>query len=325
MPNIARTTPQPAVHASPAAKTKVLLVRQPVKSVRKSDEPDRTMIRIVVGVITALGTIATVWLIGHLGYRLGFAPMMRVPELSAPGGQALANGTFMLISMPRVILQAGIDQPMWLMLGFALIAIPAATLGAIGPTAPGGPRPKPAAVFLAMTGAVAAGLNAIALLWWTVSPFRSSLLRQLPFDPSDAAAWLDNLQTVSGLDVLGVIAAALWVVVAMRLPIPLWLRGVSASACLFSLIVAAVAMSMSNAAVAQIIAPRSVCILDEPATAAGSQQATRLVIGFTPRALATLHVTNNRTVIELRDRPAVLEVIAAQSIVDYLNERAIRE
>src|SRR5688572_19993570 len=112
MTNLARTTPRPPARAASSSKTKVLLVRQPVKSVRRSDEPDRAAYQLALGVIVALGIIGAVWLMGFLGYRLGFADLIRVRDLELDVGGGLATGTLMLISMPRVILQAGIDQPM---------------------------------------------------------------------------------------------------------------------------------------------------------------------------------------------------------------------
>lgn len=320
MPNIARTTPRPAVRTSaPSSKTKVLLVRQPVKSVRKSDEPDRTMLRLAIGLIVALGTIAAVWLIGHLGFRLGFADAVRVRELQLDAAGGLATGTLMLISMPQMILQAGIDQPIGLMAGFALIAIPSAILGAIGPSAPGGPKPKPAVVAMSLMGAIVAVLNGMGMIAWTISPYRNNLMYELPFNPAAAQTWLANLQTVGGLDVLGAIAAALWVVVAMRLRVPLWLRGISVSACFFALVVMTVAMSMSNATASMISVDRSVFFLDD-----GSLE-TRLVIGDTPHALATLTVRGDQTFIELRSRPETLEIVGKQSIVEYLRQQAPRE
>ena len=42
---------------------------------------------------------------GYLGFRLGFAPMVRMPELLAEPGEGLATGTMMLISVPSVILR----------------------------------------------------------------------------------------------------------------------------------------------------------------------------------------------------------------------------
>ena len=77
----------------------------------------------------ALGIVGAVWMIGHLGFRLGFAPLMRVPDLAANNGDALATGTMMLISIPRVMFHAGLAMPFWLMIGFVMIAFPAACLG----------------------------------------------------------------------------------------------------------------------------------------------------------------------------------------------------
>ncbi len=81
---------------SGSSRTRVLLVRQPVKSVRRSDEPDRSSFRLAIGVIVAVGVVAVVWLMGYVGYRLGFAPLVRVPELLGEPGGGLATGTLMV-------------------------------------------------------------------------------------------------------------------------------------------------------------------------------------------------------------------------------------
>lgn len=320
MPNITRTKSRQSL---PATKTKIVLVRQPVKSVRRTDEIDRTPLRLAIGVIVALGVVGVVWLLGYLGYRLGFAPLVRVPDLAIDGsGGGLVTGAMMLIALPKVILYAGMAEPMWLMLGFVLIAIPAASLGAVKPRALGGPRPKQAAVVLSSLGAAAAMLNGAAMIAWTVSPWRARYLGELPFNPALAEAWQENLRIASGLDVLATVAAALWVVVTMRLTIPLWLRALAASASLFALVVVAVAMSMSNAAAAQIDAHRSVFFLDD-----GSLQ-PQLVIGYTPQSLAALGISGQQPamcIVELRDRPEVLIVIGRQSIVEYMISRAARD
>ena len=339
MANLARTKPRPPVRSiaapPPPNKTKILLVRQPVKSVRRADEPDRTALRLAIGVITALGIVGVVWLMGYLGWRLGFAPMMRVPDLRIEGSGGIATGTLMLIGLPRVILEAGIAQPMWLMAGFALICVPAASLGAIKPPVRGGPRPKAAIMVLLYTGAIFAMINAIALLWWTVSPFRNQFVTELPFRPDQTAAWLDNMRIVGGLDALAVIAAALWVVVAMRVAVPLWLRALASSVCLFVLVVLTVAFSISNATITQLMTDRSVFLDDE-----GSLD-PQLVVGFTPEYLVTLGVERTApvrrpstqpafnsagdptdpdliTVVEMTDRSATLSVYRRQSIIDFL-------
>lgn len=346
MANLARAKPRPPVRsiaapAPSAAKTKILLVRQPVKSVRRSDEADRTAVRLAIGVITALGIVGVVWLMGYLGWRLGFAPIMRVPDLRIEGSGGIATGTLMLVGLPRVILEAGIIQPMWLMAGFALICVPAASLGAIKAPVHGGPRLKPAIVTMLYVGAIFAMLNAIALMWWTVSPFRNQYVTEIPFRPDQAASWLENLRIVGGLDALGLVAAALWVVVAMRLAVPVWLRALASSVCLFVLVVLAVAFSITNATITQVTTERSVFLDDE-----GSLD-PQLVVGFTPEYLVSLHVEQTApvrrpapverpesgpaptdadliTVIEMTDRPAKLTVFRRQSIIDYMLTTSVR-
>jgi hypothetical protein len=328
MPNLTRTTDRsgttPATTSAAASSTRILLVRQPVKSVRASEEPNRAALHLAIGVISALGAVGLVWLMGYLGFRMGFAPVMRVPDLLAEPGNGLVTGTMILISVPQVILQAGLSQPGFLMLAFAMIAIPAASLGAIAPSTPGGPRPSREAVIVSYAGAIAAALNGVALLTWTVSPFRSSFVTELPFSPPTpehpnvVQHWIEDLQTLAGLDVLAVISAALWVVVIMRLVIPLWLRVLTASMCFFSLCVVLVAMSMSGAAAAQIASERSLIFIDD-----GSLD-PRLLLGSTRQSMAVLMIDDQATLVELRDRPANLTVVGRQSIVDFLESRATK-
>jgi hypothetical protein len=295
-----------------------------VRSVRQSDEPDGRGLRLAVGVAATVGLLAGLWLMGYLGFRLGFAPAVRLPELMGGLGDGLATGTLMIISIPRVILRAGMAEPGWLMAGFALIAIAAAGISAVGPRTPGGPRPSTAAVTFSRAGAIGAAINTFLLIWWTASDLRNDKVGELPFEPEHAAVWLGNLRTVAGLDVLAVIAAAVWVVLVLRLAIPLWLRAMAATASFFALGVVTVAMSMSNAAAAQIEAPRSAVFLGDGSLGAA------LLLGFTPLHVATLRVDTGAAVVELHDRSTVMTVIGRQSIVGLLdgaaeNQRRVRE
>jgi len=201
--------------------------------------------------------------------------------------------------------------------GFVLIAIPAASLGAVKPLQPGGPKVKPAIVAISFAGAILGMINAVALLWWTVSPLRLELIRELPFDFTDLDLWLDNLRLAAGMDALATVAAALWVVMAMKLAIPRWMRGLSASACFFALVVVTVAMAMSNATVSQVHAGRSVYFADD-----GSLD-ERLVVGFTPQSMVSLRVENFRAIIDVSDKPASLTVVGTQSIAGYLDQRKL--
>jgi len=309
MPNITRTTSRPS-----SPKSKLLIVRQPVKSVGRHDHHERTPLRLAIGVIVALGVIISVWLLGHLGYRLGFAPLVRAPDLLGEPGSGLVTGTLIVISVPRVIFRAGLAQPFWLMVAFAMIALPAASLAAAKPLAPGGPRPKKEITYLASIGALLALLSAAALIWWTGSSARMSLVGALPINPAHALQWHHNLQTAAGLDVLAVVTAALWVVLALRLPIQLWLRAITASAAFFTLVVVSVAMAMTNAASAQIAQPRSLCAFH------GDLATTRVILGSTPQHTATLLVTDDLAIVELHHSPDAIAVTARQSIVNYLTD-----
>ena len=275
--------------------------------------------------IVAVGVVAAVWLMGFLGYRLGFAPLVRVRDLLAEPSGGLATGTIMLISIPRVILTAVIAQMIMFMIGFLLIAIPGAGLAAVRSYPRGGPRVPTIVTVFSHLGAVASALNGIGLIWWTASSFRNALVDVLPFAVTDGQTWLENLEVVSGLDVLAVISAACWAVLVMRLTLPVWLKSLAASFAFFTLVVVTVAMSMSNATVAQIRTPRSVFIADDESADA------RLLVGNTSEHFVVLRVVPGgmrgdtpMVVVELVDRPNTLTVIGTQSMIDYLNERVPR-
>lgn len=299
-----------------APRTKVLLVRQPSRPARRIEHREKTPLHLAIGVIVGVGVIGAVWLMGFLGFRLGFAPLVRVRELLAEPSGGLATGIIMLISMPRVILQAGMAQTPAFMLAFLLIAVPGASLAAVRSYPAGGPRIPTIVFVFSCIGAAASALNGIALIWWTVSAFRNGMVDELPFFATDAARWLADLETVSGLDALATVSAACWVVLVMRLPIPLWLKSLATTFAMFTLVVVTVATSMSNATVAQITARRSIYLADDGAVDA------RLLLGSTRDHHAIMRVENGAVAVELIDRPTTLTVIDTKSIVDYLEDAA---
>jgi len=314
MKPLARANPKPG------PRTKVLLVRPAggIRSVRKSDEPDRAAYKLAMGVIVAVGTVAAVWLMGYVGFRLGFAPLIDVPQLHVSPGAGLITGTMMFISIPQVIILAGLAQPMWLMLGFLFIAIPAAGISATKPHTPGGPRPTSAAVVFSYAGAIAAALNTLIVVAWTASIVRNSRIDQMRVDPRDMTQWLADLTSVAGLDALAVIVSALWVVLVLRLAIPLWLRALAATASFFTLIIATVAMSMSNASVAELQKPRSEVFLDD-----GSVD-TRLLLGSATGQLVTMRISMGVAIVELGPSTGTMTVMGRQSIVGLLEKAAER-
>ena len=287
-----------------ASRTRQALVPQPTSGLH-------------LGVIVAVGVIALVWLMGYLGYRLGFAGLIRVPDLIGEPGSGLATGAMIVIGIPRMVVSAGLEHPIALFLGFTAIAIPAGALGAARPTVPGGPRHKPAVTLIANIGATAAMLAGAGLIWWTSSPARLDLLQALPADPAGAEMWRAGVETAAGLDVLGMVAAALWLVLVYRLPIALWFRVLAATSAFFTLVVMIVATSISNGSAAHLASVRSHgTITTADGAAAG---APRLVIGSTPHHTVTLVNSNGVATVELRSLDETVQVSRRESIVGFLN------
>ena len=46
-----------------------------------TSQTTRTMLRLAIGLIVAGGVIGVVWLLGHLGFTRGFAPLVRPAHL----------------------------------------------------------------------------------------------------------------------------------------------------------------------------------------------------------------------------------------------------
>lgn len=306
--------------ASPAIPTTATPVRRDAIAPRA----DRLPVRMLIGLVVAVGGVALAWLMGAIGHRLGFAMAMRLPELDTGGTRALATGIMLLVGIPGMVLEAGIRQPMWLLAGFLLLAFPAGGLAAAAPTPRGDGPENPVHAALANIGAVLGMLTAAGLLWWTGSPVRIGLMRPMPADPDTAAAWPVDLSTAAGLDVLAVIVAALWVVLVFRLPVPGWLRALSATACLFGLVVSVVALSVSGGTATQVTAQRSV--VGRPvAEASAESPAPMLLLGRAGDRDAVLVSTDGRLEVELTALPAELRILGRASIADAARDAAGRD
>jgi hypothetical protein len=307
-----RATSSPRTSARPSSR--VVLVRQPVRSVRKTDEQDRGLFKLFIGVLVVLGVMTAVWLIGQLGWRLGFAPAMRVPELACSFDTALAAGAAALVSVPRVIIIAGMSHTFLMMVGFLFIAIPAAAHSAIKQYTPGGPRVPTIVQVASFTGAITAMITALLLVWWTASQHRVALMGELPLQPRDVGVWIENLETAAGLDALATIAMALWAVLTMRLVLPTWMKSLAACFSFFSLAIIIVAMSISTVTASQAHLGRSLALLNDEA-----DNHWRLVIGATRHQTASMLAESDSVIVETRDQPSAMQIVGKQSIVEFLD------
>lgn len=270
---------------------------------------------VALGVVVALGVLALVWITGHLGYRLGFATAVMVPELDAATGDALSTGVRMLIAVPGAILAAGLLEPIWLLVAMLAVALPAGALPAARPRVRGGPLPNRVFDVLAQVGAAAVLLAAALVVAWTGAGARTALLAPLPADPDALAAWSRGLQAAAGLDVMAGVSAALWTVLAFRLPIARWMRAIAASAALFALVVATTAMAISGGTAAQVATVRSV-VVPAAATdgAADADRAPALLLGHTAAARALLVRGDTGHEIVLTPADAELRVVGRASL-----------
>jgi len=282
--------------------------------VRAIQGRSRTPLRLAFGLTVTVGVVAVVWLMGFLGLSVGFAPLLGLPLLEWGPGVGLVTGMHMLAAVPRVIIQAGVGAPTWLIIGFMLVAFPAAGITAAGPHPTGGSLHPSIAMVFSWAGAAGAALNAAAITWWTASQTRGDMIEGLPAHADQTESWLDNLQTAAGLDVVAVIASVLWVVLVMRLAIPAWLRALAASAGFVGLVVAAVAMSMSNGAATEFQKARSVVTFHD-----GPSEA-RLLVGFTPNHAVTLHLAHGAARIELHDATTTMIVVGNRSIAEMMEQ-----
>lgn len=301
--------------ASGGGGTRVVLVRQPVRNVSPSGEPSPLPVRLAIGVIAVLGGMGLLWLLGTLGYHLGFARTIGMPGLDAPAGGSIITAIVLLMSVPMTILRAGIAQPLWLMVGFVAIAVPAGAMAAVRPASPGGPRPHVLTVVFSYTSAAAAIAMSVLFAWWVVSPLRGSLLQPFPGMVDDVPRWLADMQLAAGADVLAVVSMGLWVVLAMRVVIPRWLRGLAATATIVAMVIAAAAMAISSGSVSQIRQQQYATTLSDRGDAV-------LILGRQHDRLAMLSVNSGSVTLHLRAEPEQVRLGKPARVTDFLAQHA---
>lgn len=294
------------------ARTRIFLVRQPARSVGPGETPGLLPLRLTIGVIVGVGAIVIGWLIGTLGTRMGFAPLVHLPGLELTISDGLVAAVWIVMSLPATIIRTGIEHPLLMMLCYALIAVPAGSLAGARTATPGGPKPHVLSTVFAYSVAVACALQACLLIWWVTSSFRIELIAPLPFDGGEIAGWFTSMRVAAGFDVLAFIIAGLWVVLIMRVAIPLWLRSLCAPAAIIALVVVTIAMSITNATVAQVQAPRTVLMgRDEAAS-------SRLWIGQVDGQMAVMSRAGDEVVIEVEPPSTALGITGQQSIIDFV-------
>ncbi|HRP62530.1 MAG TPA: hypothetical protein PK400_04485 [Phycisphaerales bacterium] len=310
MGNLTRTS-----KSTQREQTRVIVVRQPVKSVRAGEQGDPLPIRLAIGAMAVLGGAAVIWLIGYTGFHLGFAPLLGI-SLDLPPGGGLVAGLRTLFVIPSAVLHAAMLDPMWLLIGFLMIAIPGGGLAAAKPASPGGPQPPALAVVFSFTGAIAAMIASAALFWWVVSSLRGALLMPLPLNGTAIDTWMDSLRLAAALDAMGVIVAALWVVLVARLTVPLWMRVLAACAAYAALVMMILAVAASAGALSQTFINRPIV--------AGNHPGTRLILGESGGRLVMLaEETPGKAVLRMAAASDDARIFGADSIYAFIRRQRV--
>ncbi|TVQ53902.1 MAG: hypothetical protein EA377_06875 [Phycisphaerales bacterium] len=297
----------------------MLLVRQPMKSVRSRDLADPLPVRLALGVIIALGTVFLLWLIGTLGFTFGFARSLGMPGLQHEQGPWLGGVIFgldMLIHLPTSILRTGLVSPLWLLLGFAMLCLPAAGLAAARPLTPGGPKPSSLTVVFSNVGAIAAGLFSVAAITWTLLPLRLEMLQPVPRVATGVEEWLETMRFVAGLDAFLVATLALWLVLAMRLAIVNWLRALIVPVVILAVLIAGLGFAVSQGSVARVLTPLPVLI---DAEVAETEDQRLLLIGESSRGPVVIRRSGDGLAVRVEPTldQSALQLLPSRSLRDF--------
>jgi hypothetical protein len=312
MPNL--TTPSSPKRPSSADGpiTRVVVVREGAerftKHVRHNEEPSRFGARTGFWSAIGFGTIASLWITGHLGETLGMARSLGLDELVSSTDHGLTAGVRMALAVPLRIFEMAMVDPFRLVAACALIAVPAAGLAVAKPRVPGGPAPSKLAAGFSVMGLIASGLVFAALVAWIAWPGRRGTLGLAPFDRTSFGTWLADVQAVAGFDALALLAAVLWLVLLFRLPLPRIAITFGAVAGFIATFATWAGFAVSNGIVDGCTRARPV-IITLPGLAEGN------ITSATPRSLliGTLH--GKTTAMGSGERPVPMGLSAPEFIV----------
>ncbi len=265
--------------------------------------------------LIVLAAVGLTWMLGYVGFRLGFAPAMLTPELLADPSEGLATGALLIIEAPINVFRAGLSEWPWLMVWFAMVAIPAGALVTIRQYAPGGPRPSSTSTVFNTIGAVATSLVACLVFGWVTSPWRREWVGPMPMLLSDLESWQQTAAAAAGLDVMAAITTLVWTVLAVRLHLPRWHRVLCVSAIGFALGCVVLAACISGAIATQASSPRSVCFV----SGSGEPQ---LLLGYTRGHAALLMKNGPAAQLRLVAESEEMTVIGRASLVEWAVEES---
>lgn len=235
--------------------SRLLVLRVRLREIRAELAAARRALRLAAAGVLVGASAFVVWLLGHLGFQLGAAPMLGLPDLESTSG-GLATGVRMLVNLPVEVHRASLEDPFRLVIAFAAVAVPAALLPlAILLRQTGEFGRDPAVRRLGGAAATLAMVATALAIAWIAAPYRAARLSPLPSETVLAEAWLSGRSTVAGLDALAAIGMVLWVVLLSCADMARWLRGLATTIALGGAAAMLVAAASSNGAAAELDRP----------------------------------------------------------------------
>ena len=227
-------------------RTRVVLVRQPVKDVSQEVGRDSLIRYIIVAfaLVVLLGSMLIA--LGALGATLGFEDALGLPRRHINLTTSFIEGTATVAAIPSIILNAGESAVLLPVLGLISVGIPAALLALARPRIPGARPSRPGIRALSATGAVIAVCVAVAAVVWCVVPWRVSIVEQMDTKGYTYLQWRSFLELISGIDTFVFVSLVLWCVLGFRFPLPRWGRAFTTVILLAATATIFVAMSTST-------------------------------------------------------------------------------
>lgn len=230
-------------------RTRVVLVRQPIKDVTPDTGRDVVVRYIVVALalVVLIGSLLTA--LGALGATLGFEDAFGLPRRQINLATSFIEGTAVVAEIPSIVLRGGETAVLLPVLGFICVGIPAALLALARPRIPGARQPRAGVRALAATGAIIGVCTAVAAVIWCIVPWRATIVSSMPPALAGYIDWHKLLELIAGIDAFVFVALVLWCILAFRFPLPRWGQTLTSVILLACTAMVFVAMARSNGVV----------------------------------------------------------------------------
>lgn len=272
--------------------------------------------------ICGTALIAAVVLSGLIGYHNGYGQVLNLDGLQYGMGAAVADGVRLIWASPSRMFEAGlIDTAAWgVLVGTLLVGAGFFTLAQFGP-----PVDSQAEVRRNVLIETACALGAAVSLLASAFQFGLLISRDHTFvthSPTWGAdslgSWLEQSRMAAGLDVIALISATIWLLYALRLRLPNWLRLLTVSLSVITLGVVFVGWCVSNGNALHLTKDRPVIA---PTTGALSSSGL-LMLGHTTMHLVAVSPAGQLEYIDPLDdyvvlrRATVVDFVALSGVVD---------